>query len=187
MQISEKSKIKMPYNERTQNKADKGDGKQKYFRETVSTHYFKRNTNRYKDKRDWQQENERIEGGADTHTNEDRGLEREKCTLAFPFLKCITITRTWCPHIFSSISHAVTGSSDEKKCTGKIEERGSNERRMNTATGNHYFRGHTKVKGQAWLVRGQHWLKKVCLSGMQRYNFFSFFLHIHAAVITPSI
>lgn len=94
MQISEKSKIKMPYNKRTQNKADKGDGKQKHFRETASTHYFKRNTNRDKDKRDWQQENEWREGGADTHTNEDRGLEREKCTLAFPFLKSITITRT---------------------------------------------------------------------------------------------
>lgn len=69
MQISEKSKIKMPYNKMTQNKADKGDGKQKYFRETASTHYFKRNTNRDKDKRDWQQENEGREGGADTHTH----------------------------------------------------------------------------------------------------------------------
>lgn len=112
MKISEKSKIQMPYNKRTQNKADKGDGKQQVLIILKETRTGTR-TNVTGNKR---MKGERVERThTHTHTNRDRGLERGKVHTRISFSE-IDYNRTHMmpthSFFFSSIGHAVTGSSD---------------------------------------------------------------------------
>lgn len=147
-------------------------------RETASTHYFKINTNRDKDKHDWQQENEGREGGADTHTNEDRGLEREKCT-HFLFWNLLQSHA----HDAHTFFHPLVMQRQEVQMNRNVRAK---LKREGVMEGGWILLLVITILG-ATLVKWQHWLKKVCLSGMQGCNFFLSFLHIHAAVITPSI